>query len=160
MEKRFSGFNKIPYFVLSILLLFSLSSCSVEPQEIITTGSGTAFIEKLTEDLDGVKRCEYETIRVAYRMFGKNFSMGPTDPSYRGIITLSEEEGERIFKEYNWLLDDTFVAGGMSEIDTSYLQGEDWYFCNDFEVHTFPTVIVHYVRFNGKDTIVFDVASY
>ena len=160
MKKRFSGFNKTSYFILSILLLFSLSACSGEPQEIITTGSGTAFIENLTEDLEGIDGCEYETIRLTYRMFGRNFSMGPTDPSYRGIITLSEEEGERIFKEYNWISDDTFTADNMSEIDTSSLRGEDWYYCNDFEVHTFPTVIVHYVRFNGKDTIVFDVASY
>ena len=160
MKKGFSGFNKISCFILSILLLFSLSACSGDPQEIITTGSGTAFIKNLTEDLEGITGCEYETIRVAYKMFGRNFSMGPTDSSYRGIITLSEEEGEKIFKEYNWLLDDTFSADGMSEIDTSYLQGEDWYYCYGFEVHTFPTVIINYVRFNGKDTIVFDVESY
>ncbi len=159
MKKNFLGINKISCFILSIILFFSLSACSADPQEIITTGSGTAFIKKITEDLDDVKGCKYETIRVAYTMFGKNFSMGPTDPSYRGIITLSEEEGERIFKEYNWLLDDTFTPDGMSEIDTSYLQGEEWYYCNDFDVHTFPTVIVNYVRFNGKDTIVFYVSS-
>ena len=160
MKKYILGINKISCFILSILLFFSFTACSGEEKETITTGSDTALIKKLTEDLDGITGCEYETIRRAYTMFGQNFSMGPTDPSYRGIITLSEEEGKRIFKEYYWLLDDTFMADGMSDIDTSDLQGEDWYYCNSFDVHTFPTAIVHYVRFNGKDKIVFYVSSY
>ena len=152
--------KKFSCIILEIIIFFSFTACSPDPQEIITTDSGTAFINNLTEDLDGITGCEYETVRLAYTMFGKNFSMGPTDPSYRGIITLSEEEGEKIFNDYNWILDDTFTPDGMSEIDTSDLQGEDWYYCNNFDVHTFPTVIVNCVRFNGKDTIVFDVSSF
>ena len=154
-------FKKIILFVLPFIIFLPLFACSVEPKEQITHSTSTELIINLSgDDLKGIKSCEYETIRLAYRMFGKNFSMGPTDPSYRGIITLSEEEGENLFNQYNWLWDDTFVLQDIGEIDTSYLQGNKWYYCNDFNVKVFPTVIVNYIYFNGKDTIIFDVSSF
>lgn len=153
--------KKIIIFILSFIIFLPLFACSVEPEEQITHSTSTELIKKLSgDDLKGIKSCEYETIRLAYKMFGKNFSMGPTDPSYRGIITLSEEEGENLFNQYNWLCDDTFVLQDIGEIDTSYLQGNKWYYCNDFNVKDFPTVIVNYIYFNGKDTIIFDVSSF
>ena len=153
--------KKLICIILPIILILRLFACSTEPQEQISYSTSTAFIKNLTDGkLKGVTSCECETVRVAYRMFGRNFSMGPTDPDYRGIITMSEEEGENLFNQYNWIWDDTFVLEDIGEIDTSYLQGDKWYFCNDFETETFPTVIVHYIRFNGKDTILFYVSSY
>ncbi len=153
--------KKIIIFILPFIIILPLFACSVEPEEQITHSTSTELIKNLSgDDLKGIKTCEYETIRLAYKMFGKNFSMGPTDPSYRGIITLSEEEGENLFNQYNWLWDDTFVLQDIGEIDTSYLQGNKWYYCNDFNVKVFPTVIVNYIYFNGKDTIIFDVSSF
>lgn len=153
--------KKIILFVLPFIIFLPLFACSGEPEEQITHSTSTELIKKLSgDDLKGIKSCEYETVRLAYKMFGKNFSMGPTDPSYRGIITLSEEEGENLFNQYNWLWNDSFVLQDIGEIDTSYLQGNKWYYSNDFNVKVFPTVIVNYIYFNGKDTIIFDVSSF
>ena len=151
--------KKISLFIVSILLMFSFSACMGQLQEFVYYDTDTKLINNIARDLDGVTGCEYESVRVAMNMFGKPFSMGPTDPTYRGIITLSEEEGQKLLEEYEWELDDTYVLQNIGDIDTSYLKCCEWYTCNDFDSDIFKTVIVEYVYFNGKDTILFEVHS-
>ena len=121
---------------------------------------GSAVVGSIAPDLEGVKSCDYEQVDKAYRFLGQNLSLAPSDPRYRGILILSEEEGQKLWESANdWELSDTPLPD-LGDVDTSSIQGEDWYYSrvlyDYFNILTFPS----YLSFNGKDTIVFDVQTH
>ena len=145
-------------FIVSVLAIFTLIGCERKQTEIIDHYHNQAFTNKYAKDLT-VTDCEYEQIRIGYGRNG-DYSLGPTDPRYRGVIKISEEQARELNSTYKWIYDDTFTSFDLGSIDTSSLQGEDWYFCNQFENDYFSMVNRYFVRFNGKDTIVFDVQTF
>ena len=154
--KKYKKFIITVIVLLIVLPIFVFCAYPKTPKEFITYQKDKVFTNKYVDKLEGVVSCEYEKIDRAYVFLGKKYSMGPTDPEYRGIITLSEEEGKKIFNSYDWHLDNTFNPSGMvGSIDTSYLNGDEWYFNYDFDNEYFYMGL-GYVRFNGKDTIIFD----
>ena len=91
MKKFFS------ILLVAFLSLSVLSGCSRKQVELIDYHSDKAFTNKYVKDLD-VEHCEYETIRIGYGPRG-NLSLGPTDPRYRGIITISEDEAKDFIRQ-------------------------------------------------------------
>ena len=142
--------------VVVLIVLAVLAFCAIPkyPQEFITYHKDKVYTNNYVSKLEGVVSCEYEKIDKAYVFLGKKYSLGPTDPAYRGIITLSEEEGKKIFNDYDWHLDDEFVPE-IGSLDTANLKDDEWYFNYDFDNDYFYMGL-GYVRFNGKDTIIFD----
>lgn len=158
MNNYINIFLKRITILLSVFSVLLFTGC-MDPHEIIDHKTDRGFTNSYAKDIEGVTSNDYERINIGYGKYGK-YSLGPTDPRYRGIFTVSEESGEEIFNSYDWIYDDSFTIPDLGDVDTSSLQGEKWYFSYKFETDNFPLLICTYVRFNGKDTFVFDVQAH
>ena len=155
MKKNY--YKRISALLLSIVSILFLVAC-MDPHEIIDHHHDKVFTNSYAKDIKGVTECDYERINIGY---GKgNYSMGPTDPRYRGYFKVDEESGKEIFDSYDWIEDDTFVIPDLGDVDTSSITANKWYFCYKYETDSFPLLICSYLRFNGKDTFVFDVQAH
>ncbi|MCR5846991.1 MAG: hypothetical protein K6G75_02570 [Lachnospiraceae bacterium] len=152
MKKFFS------ILLVAFLSLSVLSGCSRKQVELIDYHSDKAFTNKYVKDLD-VEHCEYETIRIGYGLRG-NLSLGPTDPRYRGIITISEDEAKELFKSYNWIEVNDFADINLGNIYLPDMEAEKWYSSFEFSNDYMYMVQTYYCLFNGKDTIIFDVQTF
>ena len=152
MKKFFS------ILLVAFLSLSVLSGCSRKQVELIDYHSDKAFTNKYVKDLD-VEHCEYETIRIGYGPRG-DLSLGPTDPRYRGIITISEDEAKELFKSYNWIEVNDFADINLGNINLPDMETEKWYTSYEFSNENLSMVQTYYCLFNGKDTIIFDVQTF
>jgi len=88
-------------FIVSVLMIFTLIGCERKQTEIIDHYHNQAFTNKYAKDLT-VTDCEYEQIRIGYGRNG-DYSLGPTDPRYRGVIKISEEQARELYKNMDSL---------------------------------------------------------
>ena len=147
-------------FGIAILCTFLLSGCKPKQVEIASPVVGRDALNQLVENPNGIKSAQYEKVDKAYLIFGRPSSFGPSDPAYRGIIKLTEEEGKKIFKEHEW--DEyTGTLPTFTNIDTTPLNSDTWYtiavYNWDFFHNYYPPDVFF---FNGKDTIIFSVQTY
>ena len=148
--------------IMLLCIICLLAGCS--PKEVETAKrklDGRDFIAENVPNLTDVKMVQYESYYKSYRILGRDMSFSPSDPGYRGIITLSEEEGQKLMQEYTWTKTSDPLPE-MLEIDLTSYQGQDWYYSDDFYNDYFrnPTMYGEFVRFNGTDTIIFDYQSH
>ncbi|MCR4648968.1 MAG: hypothetical protein K5776_07820 [Lachnospiraceae bacterium] len=144
--------------LVSFLSLFVLSACSRKQVELIDYHSDKAFTTKYVKNLD-VEHCEYETVRIGYGPRG-DLSLGPTDPRYRGIITISEDEAKELFNSYNWVEVNDFSDINLGNINLPDMEAEKWYTSYEFSNDHMSLVQTYCCLFNGKDTIIFDVQTF
>ena len=149
--------------LLTGIILFCtllLAGCKPKQVELSDIVIGRDALNKLVENPDGIKSAEYERVYIAYMVFGMPNSFGPTDPAYRGIIKLTEEEGKKLFKEHEWN-EYPGTLPTFTNIDTTPLKSDTWYTVARYDWDYFhnyypPDVFL----FNGKDTIIFSVQTY
>ena len=149
--------------LLTGIILFCtllLAGCKLKQVELTSMVVGTETLKTLVENPDGIKSARYENVDKAYLIFDTPSSLGPTDPAYRGIIKLTEEEGKKLFKEHEWN-EYTGTLPTFTNIDTTPLKSDTWYTIARYDWDYFhnyypPDVFL----FNGKDTIIFSVQTY
>ena len=152
--------KKIITILLSMILVLLSSACLSNNKQNTKAQyyKDMIFVNQYAKDLDGVIDCEYEMA-----VFGSNDRLsvpGPSDYAYSGVIYLEEEEAEDIFNSYSWTQDSTFNQTSIGTISLSSFSGDTWYRCDDFAKEKFPTLNVKYLRFNGKNAIIFDCMTY
>lgn len=147
--------KKLFALCISFVFVISSSACFKSKPEVYHF-TGTDFTDYYVSSLQGLSYCEYERITL-----GNPHSLvpGPTDYEYRGIIHLSEEEAEKIFNSYSWTEDTSFSCPDFGTVNTSFANNDSWYSCHEFQNDYFNYLNVHYLRFNGKDAILFDAIS-
>ena len=93
--------------------------------------------------------------QVYYDLGGR--SVGPTEYRFRGIVYLTEEEAQSLWKDYEWEKTETpeFEFG---KIDMDFIGEGPWYSCQSFEQENYKTVIVHYTVFDGEK-LIFDISQ-
>ena len=96
-EKHEKSFFIFRYAALHI----SLYGCQPKQVELVNMVVGQENLKKLVENPDVIKSAQYESAYKAYMVLGRPCSFGPTDPAYRGIIKLTEEDGKNFSKSMN-----------------------------------------------------------
>lgn len=152
--------KKVFLFFAMLLCTFLFTGCQPKQVELSNMVVGQENLKKLVENPDVIKSAQYESAYKAYMVLGRPCSFGPTDPAYRGIIKLNEEDGKKLFEEHEW--DEyTGTLPTFTNIDTTPLNSDTWYTVALYDwdfFHSYYPPDEFY--FNGKDTIVFSVQTY
>ena len=150
-------------FLLVILLVCSafLSGCGPKQIEKTRLVVGKDSLKMYVKDLDAIKSVQYEKVDKVYKILGMEMGLSPSDPGYRGIIHLSEETGKEMFENSQWEVDSSPLPTFVN-IDTSPLNSDTWYVNTDRDFSFFDPAMCNLkrFRFNGKDTIIFDIQTF
>ncbi len=160
--KNISKRNKITALLLITVLLSTmlLAGCQPKQVELVDQVVGREKLDGLLEDPTLVKSAQYEKVDKAYLILGTPSSLSPSDPAYRGIIKLTEENGEKLFTEHKWN-EYTGSLPTFTYFDTTPLAGDTWYVVGVHDWNFFKNYYPpDYFLFNGKDTIIFCVQTY
>ncbi len=151
-------------FAVPLILALTLAACSSRTETVMVTDycKDTYVTDHYTEGLDGIVSEEYERIYPEEHAGRINIGVpGPTEPKYRGVIRISEEEGKKLWERFDWKM----FNENMPDIGKAYElidESDDWYISDDFNKEIFRSefVGVNSARFNGKDTIIFDIQRF
>ena len=151
--------KKILVMTFIVVILCTAFGCGPKQVEVTKLVIGKDTIAFYFPNLD-IKSAQYEQFANAYRILGRDMSLAPSDLGYRGFIKLTDEAAAEIRKQYEWQPDNAPLPS-MTEIDTTSRQKETWYSSFDFiSENASPSAYTNDLRFNGQDTIVFDIQSH
>ncbi len=138
-------------FAAFALLLCSLTACDNKPVKNVKTYENDYVIEHYTKDFPEYEKIEYEQIVWT----AKYFDIGPHEPRYRGVITLTEEAATALREKYEWkeVSDPSFE---FDLLDADQLGDGPWQRCQQFEKDVIKFVNVRQLYFDGR-VIVFDL---
>ena len=139
------------------ILLPVLAGCQTKTQTVMKTEVKTDdyILEHYVQNLDTVMDNTYErTYPTEVRNGVEVGGAGPSDPTYYGIIHITEKEGKELMEKYEWTLNDSELPD-MQQI--VYDVHADWYASEEFSKDTFKLVIVDAAFFDGKNTIIYKI---
>ncbi len=148
--------RKIAAIVLTVVFAFSAAGCSIydsyeyKPQEIVHNRyQGETSTLRYVEDLDYTYIDYEEAFYSADRL-----AVGPTEPWYVGVLTLSEDEAQRLRDDYEWE-ECEFPELEMYDVEMSDPSDSTWYTSADFndEISHHGAVIVDSIVFNGSELV-------
>ena len=116
-------------------------------------------LELYLKDPANVTYADIESVYMVNKVMGMNMSMGPSDPRYRGVLTLKEEAGEDYFGAHTW----KNYSGSLPSfvnIDTTPFSSDTWYEYDDVDFDFFQNCQINSFLFNGKDKILFDISTF
>ncbi len=153
--------KRITVVVLAFMMLCTilLTGCNGKTAEETQYPMLKSKLELYFTAPDMVGVTDFESVYLVNKVMGMNMSMGPSDPRYRGIITLKEEAGEDYFNAHTWK-PYTGSLPSFVNIDTSPLYSDTWYEYDDVDFDFFQSCQVNLFLFNGKDKIIFDISTY
>lgn len=157
MKKRLS-------LVVPFVLALSLAACGSRTETVMATDycKDTYVTDHYTEGLDGIVSEEYERIYPEEHVGRVDIGVpGPTEPKYRGVIRVSEEEGAKLWERFEWKQFNENMPD-LGQANELLNESDDWYVSDDFNKEIFRSefVGVNNACFNGKDTIIFDIQRY
>lgn len=143
-------------FVCLMILLCGCQATGGSPVEVVSYYQDDNLMKHYGNVYTNYTSVEYEQITVEWQdASGRESSVGPNEPKYRGVIHLSAEQAEQLMGEYEWTESTPQVAFDSIEYDTS--KSDNWYTSKDFHEDLFKNVVINYVYFNGTDTIIFEI---
>lgn len=153
MEDTFM--RKIISFVLTVVFAVSFAGCDLsrrsetEPQLVHNRYQGETSTLRYVEDLDYTYIDYEEAFYSADRL-----AVGPTEPWYVGVLTLSEDEAQRLRDDYEWE-ECEFPELEMYDVEMSDPSDSTWYTSADFndEISHHGAVIVDSIVFNGSELV-------
>jgi len=153
MKKAFS-------ILLSLVFIFSLASCATKNKEIyrVEECDGSFVIENYTNEFSGFTEIKCEQYYTTWETTRSVTAIGPVEPGYRALLTLTEDKVNDMNDKYEWT-EVSNPAFTFEIIEIGDKEGDTWYTCKSFEDDTFKTVAINNVYFNGKDTLVFDIQT-
>ena len=148
--------NYIFAFLISVIMCFT--ACQSQMVEVTDHHTDRIFTNRYMDSIKGITSTDYEGYWMAEKVLWMDIS--GKDQGYRGIIYIDETEAQRLLNDYDGWWQETSPVPSMTEVDTSLVQGSDWYCSNAF-VKDFSTKLqIKDLRFNGKDAIIFDVHTF
>ncbi len=119
-------------FMLFCLIIMLCGCGERKPVEVVTYYEDDRLMEHYGNAYTNYISVEYEQIVVEWQdSFGREDSVGPHEPKYRGIIHLSTEQAERLMKSYGWIKAAPQIEFDSIEYDIS--DSDIWYTSKDFE---------------------------
>ncbi len=149
--------TKKMFYLFCFCLIVMLCGCGGgNPVEDVSYYQDNNLMECYGNAYTDYTSVEYEQTIIEWQdSLGRESSVGPHEPKYRGIIHLSPEQAEQLMKSYEWTEDTPQIVFDSIEYDLS--NSDIWYKSNDFEKDLFTKVAINYVYFNGKDAIIFEI---
>lgn len=146
--------RKIVSLVLTVVFAVSFAGCDLgrssetEPQLVHNRYHGETSTLRYVEDID-YTYIDYE--EVAYQ--AGRLTVGPTEPWYVGVLTLSEDEAQRLWDEYEWE-ECEFPDIEMYDVDIEDPSDSTWYASEDFEQTIADKAVqVDTIVFNGSEIV-------
>lgn len=148
--------RKIVAIVLTVVFAFSAAGCSIydsyeyKPQEIVHNRyQGETSTLRYVEDLDYTYIDYEEAFYSADRL-----AVGPTEPWYVGVLTLSEDEAQRLLDEYEWE-ECEFPELEIYDVQMSDPSDSTWYTSDEFNqtIEDKGGVTVNNIVFNGSELV-------
>ncbi|MBP5670498.1 MAG: hypothetical protein J6X14_09380 [Lachnospiraceae bacterium] len=137
-------------FAAFALLLCSLTACDNKPVKNVKTYENDYVIEHYTKDFPEYEKIEYEQIVWT----AKYFDIGPHEPRYRGVITLTEEAAAALREKYEWK-EVSEPSIEFDALDVKDLGDGPWLTCEQFKKDAVKFVNVSGLYFDGR-VIIFD----
>ncbi|MBR1798060.1 MAG: hypothetical protein IJ757_08665 [Clostridiales bacterium] len=141
--------NNISKKIISAVIMLSLAvvmgGCNNDVVEKSYLHDDDLFIKNHTSGILEWESTEYEEVVNAPRYF----SIGPSEPLYRGVIVLTDEYADEIMEAYEWAPDDSEIE--FSKVDISELDGP-WLTSDEFssDVARSEYESFEYLVFNGE----------
>lgn len=156
-----SFMRKILSLVLTTAFTVSAAGCSLydsyeyNPQQIVHNRyHGETSTLRYVEDIDYTYIDYEEAYYSADRL-----AVGPTEPWYVGVLTLSGDEAQRLWDEYEWE-ECEFPDIEMYDVQMSDPDESTWYTSDDFNrTIADQAVIVDNIVFNGSE-LVFSIKTF
>ena len=133
----------ISIVILTALIMLTTAGCKDEVVTDIVLRDDEYIVEQYFESIDDYKKLQYEQIVNSL----KYFDIGPHEPTYRGIIYLTDDEISELYENYEWTETDTEFEFDM--VDISGVEGP-WYTCTEFNRDNFKIINCVYCVFNGE----------
>lgn len=145
--------------ILTTAILFTLSGCysmyQLDPtsrteQEIVHNRyQGETSTLRYVEDLDYTYIDYEEAFYSADRL-----AVGPTEPWYVGVLTLSDDEAQRLLDEYEWE-ECEFPELEIYDVQMSDPSDSTWYTSDEFNqtIEDKGGVTVNNIVFNGSELV-------
>lgn len=144
--------------VLAVCAIFVMAGCKAHTVLKEEYYNDPQLLEKYFVDLD-MDRAEFERIYPSEYIRNTEIGpMGPADPKYRGAVFLSEKEAGRLLNEYTWTKDDS-PNPDLGVVNSSINWSDEWYVSEEFNEEAFRLGVIETIRFNGKDTIIFEFGT-
>ena len=152
--------KKTAVAAMLISMLLCLSACSDTVEVVKLCPASSDFVSYYGDvTFQNETKATYEKIYSEVDFFGYRFSIGPTDPQYRGGIYISEEDANDILSKYEWSPAES-VELNCENVDLSGFEGCEWLTSPDFEREMFSCAGVNACYFNGENAIYFDIQTY
>ena len=142
------GIVKTIIAVLAVCMIFVMAGCKAHTVLKEEYYNDPQLLEKYFVDLDMDEYIRNTEIG----------PMGPADPKYRGAVFLSEKEAGRLLNEYTWTKDDS-PNPDLGVVNSSINWSDEWYVSEEFNEEAFKLGVIETIRFNGKDTIIFEFGT-
>ena len=138
--------RKAACILICFVLACPVASCGFDRNEVIThvqVYDSAEPVMKYVSGLDDFESIEYEAVTNTTR-----FSMGPHEPTYRGVVVLGEEFAAEIWNKYEWE-EAGEVVFEFEKINENDLGGVTWYYSEEFQKDTIKYERVDYIYFDG-----------
>lgn len=151
--------KKTAFVAMMLSMLLCLSACT-EAVEVVKLCPVSSEFASYYGDVtfQNETKAKYEKIYTEVDFFGYRFSIGPTDPQYRGVIYISEEDANILLEKYDWSLAQD-VEFNCENVDMSEFEDCEWLISPEFEREMFSCTMVNACYFNGKNAIYFDIQT-
>ena len=149
--------NYVIIFIMGLWLLL-LGGCEEEYVSEIVNKKDGYVMEHYTRGEDTYTDTEYEMIVNTIKSHGIDVSIGPHEPRYKGVITLTQDKAEELLNAYEWEKTDKQEIT-FDKVEFSDTEHGEWYCSKAFEKDYFKLVNVNQAYFDGKNTILYDIQT-
>ena len=136
--------------LICVVTICFLTSCSFDSDELVThvqVYKNADPVMKYIDGLEDYENIEYEAVTTTTR-----FSIGPHEPTYRGVIELDDELAGEIWNRYEWEETGPVVLE-FEKIDSTELSDVTWYYSEEFQKDTIKYLPVDYLYFDGTRVV-------
>ena len=136
--------------LLCMTVICAVASCGFDPGRKVKHVQYYNYqgpVMKYISGLDDYESIEYEAVTVTTAV-----SMGPHEPTYRGVIELDDDLASEIWNKYDWEEADV-AAFDFEKIDAGDLNSDTWYYSEAFAKDTIKYERVDYIYFNGSSVV-------
>ncbi len=143
-------------FVLCCLTVMLCGCGRTTPVEVVSYYQDDRLMEHYGNTYENYISVEYEQVTIEWQdASGRESSVGPSEPKYRGVIHLSAEQARKLMNSYEWAENTPQIVFDSIEYDIA--DSDIWYASKDFQTDLFSKVVINHVSFNGTDAIIFEI---
>lgn len=149
--------KKICLMFVAIVGLLGMTACGETKEDISLRTAGNEFAGHYGDfEFQKDVYVDYEMVSSYIDVLGAKWSMGPSDPAFRGVIYISPEDAQYLLDNYTWV-EEPDPELNCVQVDMSGLAGSTWMRCGDFSRELFSKILMNHCYFNGVDAIYFDI---